>query len=120
MENQLFYGSICLSDLIEQAKAKHSAFTKGQNGKIYASVNVWHNSEPDKFGNVLSIQLNPTKEMKDLDKKVYIGNCKKSDGPKPVSDKDISGLDVDLDVVDPLPHQSVPTAPIDTSDDLPF
>lgn len=30
MENQLFYGSICLSDLLEQAKQKHSAFTKAQ------------------------------------------------------------------------------------------
>lgn len=120
MENQLFYGSICLSDLIEQAKQKHSAFTKGQNGKIYASINVWHNAEPDKFGNVLSIQLNPTKEMKDLDKKIYIGNCKKSEGPKPVSDKDISGLDVDIDTAPSYQAAKNDANPSDETNDLPF
>lgn len=93
---QLFYGSICLTDLIENAKKKHSAFTKGQNGKIYASVNVWLNDQVDKFGNIMSVQINPTKEMKDLEDRVYIGNLKQSDGPKPVSDKDVSGIDVDI------------------------
>ena len=47
--NQLFYGSICLTDLIEKAKSKHSAFSKAQNGKIYANVNVWLNETPDKY-----------------------------------------------------------------------
>jgi hypothetical protein len=96
--SQLFFGSICLTDLIEHAKAKHSAFTKGQNGKVYASVNVWLNDEKDKFGNIMSIQLNPTKELKDLDKKPYIGNMKQSDGPKPISDRDMQGVDTDFDV----------------------
>ena len=41
MENQFFTGSICLTDLIEQAKKKHSAFSKSErNGKIYARVKV--------------------------------------------------------------------------------
>ena len=105
-DNKLFFGSICLSDLIDQAKAKHSAFTKGNNGKIYASVNVWLNSEPDKFGNIMSIQINPSKEMKDLDKKIYIGNLKESEGPKPVSDRDISNLDTDLDVPSSSPKEN--------------
>lgn len=93
---QLFYGSICLTDLIENAKKKHSAFTKGQNGKIYASVNVWLNDQVDKFGNIMSVQINPTKEMKDLEDRIYIGNLKQSDGPKPVSDKDVSGIDAGI------------------------
>lgn len=96
--SQLFFGSICLTDLIELAKKKHSAFTKGNNGKIYASINVWLNSELDKFGNIMSVQINPTKEMKDLEDRVYIGNLKQSDGPKPVSDRDVNGLDDNFDV----------------------
>jgi hypothetical protein len=97
-KNQLFYGSLDLTLLIEQAKAKHSAFTKGNNGKIYASINVWLNSEPDKFGNIMSLQINPSKEMKDIDKKMYVGNLKESEGPKPISDRDVSGIDTDFDV----------------------
>ena len=122
-ENKLFYGSLCLTDLIEQAKQKHSAFTKGNNGKIYASINVWLNSEPDKFGNIMSLQINPSKEMKDIDKKMYVGNLKESEGPKPISDRDITGMDTDLDIptrqtggaAGPTPAEI--TEPID---DLPF
>lgn len=102
--NQLFYGSICLSDLIEQAKVKHSAFSKAQNGKIYVNVNVWLNAEEDKYGNIMSVQLNPSKERKDKDAKVYVGNMKKSDGAKPVGDNDIAKLEKTIaDVADDLP-----------------
>lgn len=124
MQNQLFFGSICLTDMLEAAKKKHSAFTKGQNGKIYCSVNVWLNAEKDKFGNIMSVQLNPTKEMKDIDGRAYIGNMKQSDGPKPISDRDTSSLDVDLDVPERPTNTGTPanqgsdiSAPID---DLPF
>lgn len=126
MNNQLFYGSICLTDMIEAAKKKHSAFTKGQNGKIYCSVNVWLNAEMDKYGNIMSVQLNPKKEMKDIDGRAYIGNMKPSDGPKPISDRDTTALDTDFDLptVGSANNQSGPsasgsdiTAPID---DLPF
>jgi hypothetical protein len=86
--SQLFYGSICITDLLEQAKVKHSAFSKGTNGKIYCNVNIWLNDEEDKFGNIVSAQLNPTKERKDIDAKIYIGNFKKSEGAKPLSDND--------------------------------
>lgn len=98
MSGQLFYGSVCLSDLIELAKKKHSAFTKGNNGKIYAAVNIWLNDEKDKFGNIMSVQINPSKEMKDIEDRVYIGNLKQSEGPKPVSDRDVNDLDSDFDV----------------------
>lgn len=118
---QLFYGSICLSDLIDLAKQKHSAFTKGTNGKIYASINVWLNSEKDKFGNIMSVQVNPTKEMKDLEDRVYIGNLKQSDGPKPVSDKDVSGIDSDFDVPPREPKSNDPASNVtEPIDGLPF
>lgn len=116
--NQLFYGSICLSDLIEKAKQKHSAFSKGKNGKIYANVNVWLNETPDKYGNLLSIKVNPSKENKDTEEGFYIGNCKKSDGPTPVSDRDVTDLDINIDPVTDIPPIS---SDISTqSDDLPF
>lgn len=121
--SQLFFGSICLSDLIEQAKKKHSAFTKGNNGKIYASVNVWLNDEKDKFGNIMSVQINPTKEMKDLEDRLYIGNLKQSDGPKPISDRDAGNIDDNFDVParpaksDSTASGNAITEPID---DLPF
>ena len=118
MENQLFYGSICLSDLLDLAKQKHSAFTKGQNGKIYANINVWLNAEKDKFGNIMSIQLNPTKERKDLDKRPYVGNCKPSEGPKPIQDKDTRELD--LEGVDIPTGSAKNAANPDDNTDLPF
>lgn len=101
--SQSFYGSICITDLIEQAKAKHSAFTKGQNGKIYCNATVWLNDNVDKYGNILAVQLNPTKEKKDIDKKLYIGNFKQSEGAKPVSDNDVSQMANELSKVDDLP-----------------
>jgi hypothetical protein len=98
--NKLFFGSIDVTLLIEQLKAKHSAFSKAQNGKIYANVNVWLNEEKDKYGNIMSIQINPTREMKDIEKKLYIGNMKESEGAKPVSDRDVSGIDINFDVTE--------------------
>jgi hypothetical protein len=124
--SQLFFGSICLTDLIDIAKKKHSAFTKGNNGKIYASVNVWLNDEKDKFGNIMSVQVNPSKEMKDLEDRVYIGNLRQSEGPKPVSDRDVNNIDTDFDVPQRQSNSGaatnsnpagVVTEPID---DLPF
>jgi hypothetical protein len=126
MSGQLFYGSINLTDLIELAKKKHSAFTNGTNGKIYAAINIWLNDEKDKFGNIMSVQINPSKEMKDLEDRVYIGNLKQSEGPKPVSDRDISGLDTDFDVPQRQINSGTATnsnptgAVTEPIDDLPF
>jgi hypothetical protein len=120
--SKLFYGSIDLTLLIDQAKQKHSAFTKGNNGKIYASVNVWLNDEKDKFGNIMSVQINPSKEAKDIDKRLYIGNLKESEGAKPVSDRDVTGLDGDFDVpTRPGQQGSKPVSDVtESTDDLPF
>lgn len=124
MPGQLFYGSICLSDLIDLAKKKHSAFSKGNNGKIYANINVWLNDDKDKYGNIMSVQINPSKEMKDLEDRVYIGNLKESERAKPVSDRDISGLDTDFDIASrPSNATSASTPAADITEpieDLPF
>ena len=72
----LLGGSLCLSDINANAKIGHSAFTKAQNGKIYFNINIWLNDEPDKYGNTASVQLNSTKEMRDTEGKIYIGNAK--------------------------------------------
>jgi hypothetical protein len=88
-------GSICLTDLLEKAKAGHSAFTKGTNGKVYANIKIWLNDEADKYGNDVGIQLNSTKEKKDVEGSVYIGNAKspKSNEPAAVQVDDLGSLD---------------------------
>lgn len=114
--SQLFYGSINLSELVQRAKEKHSGFVKGNNGCIYANVSVWLNDQPDKYGNIMSIQVNPAKEKKEVDERFYIGNCKRSESPKPVSDGDTSSLDLGgVDIPTAGPANSNPP-----SDDLPF
>lgn len=69
-------GSLCLTEILERAKAGHSAFTKAKNGKIYFNFLQWLNAEPDQYGNNSSLQLNSTKEKKDEEGKCYIGNAK--------------------------------------------
>jgi hypothetical protein len=109
-----YYGSICLTDMIEAAKKGHSAFSKSsKNGKIYCNVNLWDNEKVDEYGNTMSLQVNPSKEMKDKEDRFYIGNFKKAEDSKPISSKDAAGLDVDLPS---QPAKNI-TEPID---DLPF
>jgi hypothetical protein len=74
--SKLLTGSVCLTDLIEQAKKKHSAFSKAKNDKIYGNIAIWINDEPDKYGNTVSIQLNSEKDKRDAEGKIYIGNAK--------------------------------------------
>jgi hypothetical protein len=83
MANKPMKGSICLTDLGDAYKAKHSAFNVSEkNGKIYANIAVWMNDEPDQYGNVLSFQLQSKKDATDA--KTYFGNAKISDGATPV------------------------------------
>lgn len=75
--SDLLVGSICYTELVELAKKGHSAFSRSEkNGKVYFNVALWMNPEADKFGNTVSIQLNSTKEKRDEEGKVYIGNAK--------------------------------------------
>lgn len=94
----LLNGSICLTDIIDKAKEKHSAFSKGKNGKIYVNITCWVNDEPNQFGQHASLLLNSSKEKKDDEGKVYIGNMKKSEqgGAEPVTAADTDNLGDDL------------------------
>jgi hypothetical protein len=98
-DSKLYTGSVCLTDLIEKAKEKHSAVSKSaSNGKIYVNVLLWENSETDKYGNSHSLQLNSTKERKDVEGKVYVGNF------KPVELKKQASTEVSVsDIPDDLP-----------------
>ena len=97
----LLNGSICLSDLIAQAKLQHSAFSKAKNGKVYFNFTQWVNDEPNDYGHHSSVQLNSSsKENLDKEGKIYIGNAKKSEAkaPEPISATDISELPDDDDL----------------------
>ena len=95
MENRLLTGSLCLTEIVEKAKQGHSAFTKAANGKVYFNFLQWLNSEPDKFGNQSSLQLNSKKDKQDSEGKCYIGNAKfmEKSEPGPVAETDIPNLD---------------------------
>jgi hypothetical protein len=89
-----FYGSICLTDLIEAAKQGHDGFAKSEkNGKIYGNITVWLNDEVDKYGNVMSIQVNEKKDSQEF-KKFYIANLKEGKAKDPVvlNSADMKGL----------------------------
>lgn len=86
---KMYVGSICLTDLNEQAKVPHSAFNRGKNKKAYADIVIWVNDEPDQYGNNVSIQLNSKKEKRESEPKVYIGNAKSltQSAPEPVNEQ---------------------------------
>ena len=101
--SKLFTGSICLTDLLEQAKKTHSAFTRSQaNQKVYVNILVWENDEKDKYDNTHSFQLNSTKDKKEAEGKIYIGNAKPIERkePVPLSQDDAKTF---TDAVDDLP-----------------
>lgn len=112
--NQLFGGSICFTELIEQAKKGHSAFSKAQNGKVYCNILTWLNEKEDKYGNIMSHQLSSQKDMREAEGLIYIGNSKALQSSKPVSKSDV---DVNLDNVPVREKQNINEEP---SDDLPF
>ena len=108
--NQLFGGSICLTELIEQAKKGHSAFSKAQNGKVYCNILTWLNEKEDKYGNIMSHQLSSQKDMRESEGLIYIGNSKALQSSKPVSKSDV---DVNLDSVPVREKQNINEEPID-------
>lgn len=97
--NTLFSGSICLTELIEQAKKGHSAFSRAANQKVYVNINIWQNEEVDKFGNSISLQLQSKKENIEKEGKIYIGNAKKFErqDPKPLDPNNVSDITEPLD-----------------------
>lgn len=115
MAAQRFYGSICITDLVDLAHKKHSAYSKADNGKIYANVTVWLNDEKDKYGNIMAVQLNPKKELREQDGQQYVGNMKEAEA-KPVTSRDTSALNLPSDI--PSNEKGIGTK--DEKDDLPF
>ena len=89
-----YYGSLCFTDILEQAKKMDKAFSKHENGKIYFKIDVWINDKKDKYDNDGSVLIN---SVKGEDTKKYIGNLKESK-PKetPISESDISKFDDDI------------------------
>lgn len=99
MDSQLLGGSICITDLMDKLKAGHSAFSKSaKNNKVYCNILVWVNPEKDEFGNNASLQLSSTKEFRESEGKIYIGNAKFIQTTKPISEKDTPKDDWDLNV----------------------
>mgnify|MGYP000010409294 FL=1 len=94
----LLVGSICLTDLNEQAKKGHSAFSRGKNGKIYVNINLWVNETPDQYGNTISIQLNSKKEVRETEGKIYIGNAKPLTPPATAQKETPSEFDEDFPI----------------------
>ena len=92
--SKMITGSMCLNDILDHARAKHSAFRKAENGKIYFNILVWQNDEPDQFNNNFSMQLNPVKDAPDTEKKKYIGNMKfVASNATPIQDGEIPDTD---------------------------
>lgn len=95
--NQLLNGSLDLTIILEKAKAKHSAFSKSEkNGHIYFNITQWVNEEPNEFGQHSSLLLNSSKEGREAEGKVYIGNAKKVEGggnTVPVTAEEIPSAD---------------------------
>ena len=72
--NQLFIGSICVSDIPKDK------LTQAKNGKLYLNIDIWINNDVDQYGNIGSVSVRQTKEQREAkEKKVYLGNFKTSD-----------------------------------------
>lgn len=112
--NQLFGGSLCLTEMIEQAKKGHSAFSKAQNGKVYCNILTWLNEKEDKYGNIMSHQLSSNKDLREVEGLIYIGNSKALQSSKPVKASDIDDNLSNVQTREKSPVED------DSPDDLPF
>lgn len=119
--SEFILGSICLTTLIEKAKEGHSAFSKSaKDGKVYFNYAEWINDDPNEWGQHSSILLSSSKERKDTEGKVYVGNGKKFEN-KPVTQSDLPSDNWDSSI--PVREKKAATEGSDISapvDDLPF
>jgi hypothetical protein len=100
-DGKLYYGSLCLTDLVNEAKKAHSSFSRSEkNGKIYCNIHIWVNEEPGKFGNHVSVQLQSKKESAEREGRVYIANAKLSEKDKPLGGADAEQIG---EMIDDLP-----------------
>lgn len=113
-------GSICLTTLIEKAREGHSAFSKSpKDGKVYFNYAEWINDEANEFGQHSSILLSSSKEKKEEEGKVYIGNGKRFEN-KPVTQSDLPKDDWDSNIPVKEKKDKDKTFTQDPVDDLPF
>jgi hypothetical protein len=76
--NQLFNGSICVSDIPKEK------LTQAKNGKLYLNIDIWINENVDQYGNIGSVSVRQSKEQREAkERKTYIGNFKKSELRQP-------------------------------------
>jgi hypothetical protein len=116
--SEFILGSMCLTTLIEKAKEGHSAFSKSaKDGRVYFNYAEWINDEPNEYGQHSSILLSSSKEKKDAEGKVYVGNGKKFEN-KPVTASDLpqDNWDTNVPVREPKKKEETAEAP----NDLPF
>lgn len=119
MSSQLFGGSICITDLMDKIKSGHSSFSKSiKNQKVYSNILIWVNEEKDEFGNNVSIQLSSSKEKRDSEGKIYIGNAKKLETNKPVRETDVPTSNWDENI--PVRESNPVSDASNVVDDLPF
>lgn len=68
--------SICVTDLLAEAKAENTAFSRSKkNGKVYVNLFVGDKEDADQYGQNVYIKLNPPKEDQEKFGK-FIGNGK--------------------------------------------
>lgn len=66
-----------ISASLDVTKIDKSKLVAGKNGAKYCNIQIFLNSEPDKYGNHCSISLNQSKEEREAkEPKVYLGNGK--------------------------------------------
>jgi hypothetical protein len=117
-----FFGSICLTTLIEKARNGHSAFSKADNGKVYFDYVEFVNDEPNEYGQHTALLLSSKKERFEQEGKVYIGNGTRSE-KKPVTNSDLPNEGWDSGVPareQKNPNQQNATSITEPIDDLPF
>lgn len=77
-----FKGSIDLTEIGNKVRAGHGAVKKSEkNGRQYLNITIWMNDEPDKYGNIGSIQI----WDKATNETTYIGNYKEGAKTEPVT-----------------------------------
>lgn len=123
MSKQFRVVSLDLTNIIELANQGHSAFTKGNNGKIYCNVLIGDRAEKDKYDNDVYAMLNPVKEKKEAEGGKFVGNGRKYEyASQPVTASDAGSLNINEGAI--LPAQtSTPQSPppnTEIADDLPF
>jgi hypothetical protein len=121
--SEFILGSMCLTTLIEKAKEGHSAFSKSQkDGRVYFNYAEWINDEANEYGQHSSILLSSSKEKKDIEGKVYVGNGKRFEN-KPITASDLpqDGWDTGVPVREPKKkEEETAVAAAEPPDDLPF